>query len=198
MVGRERDFRVEALDLGQIRDIYRTYMTADFPDNELKPLSMIEAAVARGEYRCFGAMAGGKTLAYAFLVCLSRGGRKLCLFDYLAVRRELRGSGLGSAFMKALSAGQLREFDCVLLEVDHPAFAETDAERGIRERRLRFYLRNGLVETGVEARVYGAEYRILTFPFARPRDAEDTRETYAALYRAIMPPRIYARMVAIR
>ena len=58
-------FTVETLSLPQIRALYRERMTRDFPPDELKPLAMIEKALARDEYVCYGAVNGGGILAYA-------------------------------------------------------------------------------------------------------------------------------------
>ena len=191
--GQERDFSVQALPPEQVRALYRRRMTADFPPDELKPLSAIERALARGKYACYGAMDGEDTLAYAFFVKLG----EQALFDYYAVARELRGQGIGSRFMQALIAGPLRDMDCVLLEVDDPDFAPDAAELDNRRRRLDFYLRNGLADTGLRARVWRVEYRILALPVGRLPSRRQAREIYTSLYRAIMPPEIYAAMVEL-
>lgn len=193
--GQDRGFTLRPLGLAEIRALYRSRMTADFPPDELKPLSAIEGAMARGEYACFGAMDGDGdgTLAYAFFVTLGR----RALFDYFAVARKLRGRGIGSRFLQALIAGPLRDMDCVLLEVDDPDFAPDAAERDTRRRRLAFYLRNGLADTGVRATVWHVAYRVLALPVGRIPTPIEAREIYGALYRAIMPPRVYAAMVEL-
>lgn len=191
-------FEVRPLTLPEVRQVYKSCMISDFPDDERKPLSMIEAALSRGEYRCLGAMGEGGVLAYAFFVRIERDGQTLELFDYLAVRRDLRDSGVGSAFLRALCAGPLREADCVLLEVDNPEFAPDAAERGIRERRLRFYLRNGLSDTGVRASVFGVEYIVLTLPVGRPQSREAFKDIYETLYHSFLSDKIYKRRVAVR
>ena len=185
------EFHLETLSLPQVRALYRDRLQEDFPPDEVKPLDAIERAFARGGYRCFGATDGAEILAYAFFVVHGR----TALFDYLAVRKDLRDSGVGSRFLQALMAGPLRDWDCVLLEVDDPDAAPDQAERDHRDRRLRFYLRNGLTDTGVQANVWRVDYRILSLPVGTPRTAEEMRAIYAALYRAIMPPALCERMV---
>ena len=191
--GQDRAFAVRLLALDEVRALYRSRLAADFPPDELKPLSAIESALARGEYACYGAMDGDEALACAFFVKL--GGK--ALFDYLDVARELRDRGIGSRFLQALIAGPLRDLDCVLLEVDDPDFAPDAEELETRRRRLAFYLRNGLVDTGVRATVWGVEYRILALPVGRAPTPAQARETYAALYRAIFPPRVFASRVKL-
>ena len=190
-------FAVKPLALPDIRRIYQAHITRDFPPDERKPLAAIEAACARGEYQCFGAYEEEQLAAYAFFVKLRRSGETLYLFDYLAVLPDRRDQGVGSRFLQALMADALAAADCVLLEVDHPDYAETDAERALRLRRLAFYLRNGLMDSGVSARVYHVEYKILSLPVGKPRNPEETADIYRALYQAVMPRWIYDRMVEI-
>ena len=190
-------FEVRELSLAQIRSVYSERMTRDFPPDELKPLQAIERALERGVYACYGAMDGTEVLAYAFFVNLSEPGGRYALLDYYAVRQELRGQGVGSRFIQALMAGPLREMDCVLLEVDDPACAETAEDLSARTRRMDFYLRNGLRDTSVTAEVYRVKYRILTLPLGSMSSVEETRRIYAALYRAILPEGVYESMVRI-
>ena len=122
----------------------------------------------------------------------------VALVDYYAVREDLRDAGIGSRFIRALVDGPLRDMDCVLLEVDNPEFAPDAAERGIRERRLRFYLRNGLSDTGVRASVFGVEYIVLTLPVGRPQSREAFKDIYETLYHSFLSDKIYKRRVAVR
>lgn len=186
-------FEVRPLTRGEVRALYAERMVDDFPPDELKPLAMIERALDRGEYACYGALDGGGILAYAYFVMLGRHA----LFDYLAVRRDVRDRGVGGRFLKALEAGPLRGMECVLLEVDDPDRADSDAARETCERRLRFYLRNGLRETGVTARVYGVDYRVLALPVGEMPPPDKARAVYAEIYRAVLPARIYEKMVRI-
>ena len=192
-IDRVPPFRVRALTLHEVRALYARRMVEDFPPDELKPLSMIERALARGEYACLGAADGDDVLAYAFFV---KAGAQ-ALFDYFAVRKGLRDAGVGSRFIRALIGGALAGLDCVLLEVDDPDRAPDADERTIRDRRLAFYLRNGLMDTGVTAEVYGVAYRILALPLGRAVTPDEARRVYAALYHSILPKRVYDERVFI-
>ena len=192
------DFLIQTLSLAQIRRLYRERICADFPPDERKPLWAIERALARDEYICFGAVDGARTQAYAFFVKMEDAAGTVALFDYYAVEASCRGQGIGSRFLQALIAGPLKHMACVLLEVDDPDFADSPEELDRRNRRLSFYLRNGLKLTPVRATVYHVEYRILALPVGVTPSTEETARVYAALYRAIMPRWVYARMVEIR
>ena len=190
-------FAVETLSLPQIRALYRERMTRDFPPDELKPLAMIEKALARDEYVCYGAVNGGGILAYAYFVMLKENGKPYALFDYYAVRQDIRDRGVGSRFMQALIAGPLREMDCVLLEVDDPDCAKTPEEKNKRNRRLAFYLRNGLRDADAKATVFGVQYKILTLPLGSAASRQEVRQKYAALYRSLLPARMFREHVFI-
>lgn len=188
-----QSFRVEALSLEQVRAVYPVQLANTFPENELKPLRMIERALERDEYVCYGAMDGGKALGVAFFVKIGT----LMLLDYLAVSREIRNQGIGGRFLQALMDGPLNGAGAVLLETDEPSRADDEQERVIREHRLSFYLRNGLRDSGVLATVYSVTYRLLTLPVGAALSPDEVRAAYARLYHAILPPEIYRERVFI-
>ena len=193
-----RDFQIINLTLEQVRRVYPEQMVPAFPVDELKPLKMIEQALGRGEYLCLGAADGDDVLAIAFFVRIVREGRILMLFDYFAVREDLRDQGLGSRFLQSLIGEPfLAEADAALLEVDEPDAAETPQELEICSRRLAFYLRNGLRDTGEHAHVYGVTYRILSLPTGNVLTPDEVRRTYAALYHSFLPDHLYRRWVFI-
>ena len=116
---------IDFLTLPEVREIYRTRMKHDFPGNELKELAMIEKVFREGRYLCYGAREGNDILAYAFFVL----AEELYMLDYFAVKKERRGSGIGSRFLKELNSRCFREAACVLVEVDDPSFAENGKDR---------------------------------------------------------------------
>ena len=186
-------FEIRALLPGEVAALYADRLTRDFPPDELKPLSAIRQALEKGRYACYAAARGEAILAYAFFVKMDR----RALVDYFAVKEELRGAGIGSRFLRELVAGPLRGMACALLEVEDPDRARDGAERAARERRLAFYLRNGLRQTGVSAVVWHVPYRVLELPLGAPKPADEIRRVYAALYRGMMPKKIFDAMVEL-
>ena len=185
---------IKELTLQEIRNIYHGRMINDFPRNELKPLIAIERAIKKGIYRCFGLEDADELLAYAFFVYLPENGMEYYLLDYYAVDRGRRGTGIGSRFLKMLCENQLKDADCVILEVDDPACAAEDRE--IRERRLRFYLQNGMTDTGERANVFGADFMILRMPVGK--SDVDFCEIYQNIYRTILPKKLFSAMVRMK
>ena len=190
------ELKIHVLNLAQVRTVYRERLIRDFPSDEVKPLSMIERALKRGDYRCYGGFSGDTLWAYAFFVTVQEQGKALWLFDYLAVEENHRDQGIGSAFLQALDREILPEADIVLLEIDDPDHAE-GAERIRRLRRAAFYSRNGLIDIGVTACVFGADFRILEIPLHGRHSPDECHTCYSACYRHMLPPMLYKRMVHI-
>lgn len=188
-----RAFEVRELRPEEIRTLYAERLTRDFSPDELTPLPIIEQMLAGGRYACYGAVDGDAILAYAFFVRLDR----WALVDYYAVEEGLRDTGIGSRFLRALADGPLRGTACALLEVEAPERAQDEAERDTRNRRLAFYLRNGLRDTGVGAVAWHVPYRILELPLGAPTPAEQVRAIYAAIYRSMVSEKIFDNMVEL-
>ena len=181
-------------DVGELWQIYRERMVEDFPRDELKPFFMMRRALRQGVYACYGMKEGETLLGYAFF--FRQRDTKRYLFDYFAIDRARRDRGLGSAFLSLLRE-EFRNADCVVGEVEDPDAAEDAAERETRQRRLEFYQRNGCVEAGIRSRLFGVDYRVLELPIEQPHTRPEIREAYEALYRQMIPARLYRGNVTI-
>lgn len=184
---------IDLLTFQEIREIYRKRVKHDFPANEVKPFFRIEKAFRGGRYLCYGARSDDDILAYAFFVRTE----DMYLLDYYAVKKELRGSGIGSGFLRELGRSCFREASCVLLEVDDPAFAGSEEKKKICERRLAFYIRNGILDTGARARTFGANFLILEFPSGQPHSVAEAAALYSRIYRSTLPKLIFEHQVKI-
>ena len=187
---------LQILSESEIEQVYMSHMKQDFPPEELKPLDTIYRALRRGQYRCIGLMDGEKLLGYAFFIILLHENRVSLLLDYFAVAAELRGCGIGTAFLQRLPE-LFPDADTVLIEVEQPDAAETDAEREHRSRRKAFYLRGGCIETGLKACIFGVPYDILQYPLAAAPDRAAVRTRYDACYRQILTEQLYLANIEI-
>lgn len=169
-------------DFSQVEMLYNSRMKKDFARNERKPLSSIRRAWEAKTYDCYGLFDGEEIVGYAFFV---RQGENY-LFDYLAIAEDRRDEGLGSLFLQQLAV-VLKDAACVVGEVEDPDKATDENTRLQRERRMRFYLRNGYWKTDLTACVFGVDYRIMEVPTGAPHSTEEIRTVYTALYRNILP-----------
>ena len=176
------------LDLSQIDNIYSTYMTADFPKDELKPLSHIHRMLDSGIYSCYGLFEGDRLVAYAYIVNVDG----IILVDYLAVLKEFRGKGIGSMLIDLLN--KLYADKKILIECENVAFASSEAEAVCRKRRISFYLNAGFVLTNISSCLYGAEYTLLCLPCFE----ETTLKDYKNVYLRMLGKEKFAKHLTVR
>ena len=164
----------------QAEKIYEEHLIRDFPDNEVKPFEVIEAAMRGGRYQVFAAMLDGELAGYAFLAAgnpaesadLPAGspagnagtpdGKKVGLLDYFAVVCSKRDQGIGSRIMEALSP-EKTGLDCILVESERIMEDLEEEQKKERLRRIRFYERAGAKRSGVYTYLYGVFYDIMIF-----------------------------------
>ncbi len=179
--------QIRLLDSAAAQAIYETHMVQDFPAAELKPFSAVREMMQAGIYEPL-AFCGddGALQAYAWQVLLP--GRRSALLDYFAVRKELRGSGIGSQVLGTLAQHYTARLDDLILECEHPDEAP---DRAIAERRIAFYQRAGAAVTALESRVFGVRYRILTLPCGGHAADDVVGKELKELYRLMVPEPYY-------
>ena len=172
---------IKLTDIAQIENIYRTRMREDFAPDELKPLNVIVQAWEKGIYDCYILTRQETILGYAYFVRKDSN----YIVDYLAISAEHRDEGWGTVFLKQL-AEFFHEANCVVVEVEDPDVSKDEEDKLQRERRLRFYIRNGFRLTGVKARVFGVDYLILEALIGTEHKSEEIAKIYAELYHSIL------------
>lgn len=167
-----------SLDMNFILELYQQA----FPKEERKPFSIIERKAAMGSMEILGIKENGKRVGLAITAL----GESMVLLDYFAIKQENRGQGVGSEALRLL---QDLYSDCQLwLEIEEPD--ETALNNQERIRRKKFYLRNGMKETGIRIRLFGVSMEILS---------TDSSMTYAQcekLYRELYGP-MYQKVIQL-
>ncbi|MDA3616245.1 GNAT family N-acetyltransferase [Polluticaenibacter yanchengensis] len=180
-------------DFIEFSNIYRQHMTADFPAEELKPLSVIEKMYALGKYETFVFEEDGQIKAYASFIWHHKEVR---LLDYFAVTRDAgRGTGIGSWFLTELTATvKAKGF---ILECEVPEKAANDTEKNLREKRIAFYERNGAVMTPVRVKVFDVDFLLLYMPVGEALENINVRDEFINIYHNITPRELFQRNVSI-
>ena len=187
---------IRLLSLEDAKSVYHRDVTRDFPPDERKPWPTIERLMRADRYVCQGLYEDADLRGYGFFAALpAEDGGWDYLLDYFAVLPGERNRGLGAAFLSPMLAC-LPNASSVIGEAENPDHAENEADRSLRERRMRFYLRCGVRDTGVTACVWGVEYRLLLFA-GHALSPDAIRRLYEAFYRSFFPPAIYAQQVRI-
>ena len=166
-------------------------MAEDFPPNELKPLAMMKKGMAENKYDCFGLAKGGEILGYAYFFKLFEDGREYLLLDYLAIKKENRNTGLGTKFFELL-ANYLNNTDMCICEAEDPDCSTDEVEKKLRLDRLAFYNRNHCIDTGVRAKVFGADYVVLSVYEKEPHNFCQVRDIYEKIYKNMVSAKNFA------
>ncbi len=181
-----REPEIHLLNWPSLERLRLEQMPEDFPAAELKPLPLLRRLYGEGRNRSFVRLGpDGALTAYAVFELPARGA--VWLLDYLAVRKTARGAGIGSRFLRELRPS-LAGAEAVVLEIERVDRARDESERAVRERRKRFYLRNGLCETGVFTRADGGiEYELLSLPLTSAPRGAGAETAIRCLYETIFP-----------
>ncbi len=174
------------LNKDEVTALYHERMVNDFVEDELKPLWAIHKAMEAGTYEPLGLFYTDRIMGYAFLV---RQGRNY-LVDYLATYPEQRNKGLGAKILELLGE-YLSEADMIIVEVEDPAYAESEDQRSLQERRIEFYKRNGCSDTGLRVRCFGVPFIVLQTKESGSMEKDALWETYQSFYRAVLPKKMF-------
>lgn len=169
---------------GEIAAVYPR-IRRDFPPIERPPLRSMRRYLAKGSLEGCVYEAEGADAGYAFFLT-APGQASQMLFLY-AVEPQLRGHGVGGAFLEALSA-ERADCDGLYAEVEIAELAKTPQERLRREKRIAFYEKHGFCRIhGLDYAIYGLKMHIFYRPLARKAlpDAPTAAQELRALYDAI-------------
>lgn len=171
------------LDSAEREAVYTEYMTEAFPASELKPLAHIESLIAENHYLPYGFYEGEELIGYAYFVRTEN--TEAVLLDYFAVLAEKRSHGYGSRFLARIREELGQSYRLLLLETENPMYAKDEADKSMRERRMAFYLRNGMRQTGIWARIVLDRYVIMACEMGAAMMKDEITAELAEIYAAM-------------
>lgn len=185
--------QIRKIGFREFSNIYKLHLVEDFPEEEVKPLEVIEDAFASGSYTAYVLEVDRSVSAYASFISSDK---DVVLLDYFAVTQGAgRGGGLGSRFIREL----VREVNTggFILECEVPEMAANESEKMIRQKRIAFYERNGAQLSGIRVQVFGVDFQLLYMPVAKSLEQIDIVQEFQELYRNILPEKLYKASIVI-
>lgn len=173
----------------EIVSTYIKYLFWDFPAEERRPLLMILNSAIHGYYECLGAFYKERQVGYAFFVKI----KKHYLMDYLAVVKNYRGKGIGSAILNEIRC-YYQAAASVICEVENPDYAENESDRNTRQRRLDFYYKNGCHDTKVRTWTFGVRFILLEIK-EKTLEKEKVGRLYHLFYKKTLPKEMYRKNI---
>lgn len=178
---------IERLNEEELAKLYQERIIYDFPEAEVKPLSLMKKLMRENNYIVLLFKQNHLPVAYTILSSLKN--RSLVLLDYFAVYPSYRGHGLGGKILTHMKE-ELLDYDGVLLEVENPMLSNAET-RHLKERRIAFYLRSGAIHTHFETSTQNVPYQILFYPIKKEKlTMKETKEGMNAFYSYFFPSEI--------
>ena len=159
----------------ELKDIYQNHMMNDFPDDELKPLSIIESRFKKKQNHCLVYFQDDVIKGYAVVEV----GEKCLLMDYFAVLKEYRNQGTGTLFLREMK-DYFKEYDALFVESEC-AYDE------ISQKRLDFYQKAGFVLSGTQVHLYHVDYELMVCSIKREINQTEVRTLMDQVYKKIYP-----------
>ena len=159
--------------------IKRTYLES-FPKSERKPFGLMKLKEKQGVMEILEILEKGRPVGLAITVLY----QDMVLLDYFAIHRSCRGKNYGSQALQMLK--EWYQGRRLILEIELPD--ENASNREERIRRKQFYLKNGMVETGLRVCVFQVPMEVLT------DGAHITYDEYHGIYRETIGT-VFARKV---
>lgn len=132
--------------------IFALYRAA-FPREERKPFSRITGMVKAGRADLWTIQNNGRFAGFAATV----NGSDIVLLDYFAVKKSLRGRGVGSGALKLL----MERYRDRGLFVEIESTLEPCGNPEQRRKRKGFYVNCGMMPMNTEADVFGVRMELL-------------------------------------
>ena len=178
---------IERLNEEELTKLYHDRIIYDFPEAEVKSLSLMKKLMKENNYIVLLFKINHLPVAYTILASLKNSS--LVLLDYFAVYPSYRGHGVGGKILSCMKK-ELQEYDGVLLEVENPFLSDIET-RFLKERRIAFYLRSGVIHTHFRTSTQNVPYQILFYPIQKKKLTEkETKEGMDAFYSYFFPEEI--------
>ena len=159
----------------KLKEIYENHMMNDFPDDELKPLSIIETRFKKKQNHCLVYLENDVIKGYAVVESCGQ----VLLMDYFAVIKQFRNQGTGTSFLKEMKE-YFKEYDALFVEFEC-AYDE------ISQKRLDFYQRAGFVLSGSQVHLYHVDYELMVCSIKREINQTEVRTLMDQVYKKIYP-----------
>ena len=145
----------------------------------------------KGKYLPLGLYDGAELIGYAYFAYAKE--KTVALIDYLAICETYRGNGIGNQLLQEIRE-YLQDWYGIILEVENPDKAVTEAERQAQEHRIAFYQRNKVALTDVTLTLFGVPFRMMYLEGFELKP-EEVEKYLKEIYHMMFPKMIYKRVV---
>ncbi len=178
-------YYIRHMELNELKTFYER-IVRDFAQGEYSPYEIIYQHLKNGLQKALIFCEGERDLAYS--VCTDDHDNHYVLISLLAVFKQDRGQGIGSAFIKQLSL-MYKNKKALIVEVERPDEAKTQEEGNSRRRRIEFYEKAGFyLIKGVDYSIWDIPMHLMALPLVAPQEIinQEIRRSMRELYLDLM------------
>ncbi|MDA3080726.1 GNAT family N-acetyltransferase [Campylobacter sp. CS_NA1] len=143
--------KLSKTELKKIKTLYKR----SFPKCERKPFAMILRSCAEQKGEIYAVYKNAKFVG----LCVSLISPGAVLIDYLAILPKFKAQKIGGTVLANLM--QIYENKTIFCEIESTENLE-NFEKSNKFRRKRFYLKNGLFDTGIKISLWGVKMELLS------------------------------------
>lgn len=141
--------KLSKTELKKIKTLYKR----SFPKCERKPFAMILRSCAEQKGEIYAVYKNAKFVG----LCVSLISSGAVLIDYLAILPKFKAQKIGGAVLSNLM--QIYKDKAIFCEIES---TENVSENSLKFKRKRFYLKNGLFDTGIKISLWGVKMELLS------------------------------------
>lgn len=157
MVVNKKEMEVTLLyiDIEQFKkEIYDDYCVI-FPEEERKPLKLIETACLRGYMKIIKIVHDKELVGFMILNKIKENG--YAVLDYFAILPQYQGRGFGTISLKDLLE-QEKDSAGIFIEIEKIGLGKDETENKLRENRKQFYERLGFHKLDFDLLLFDVVY----------------------------------------
>ena len=155
------EYFIRHMEVDELDGFYKR-IDGDFPPAEHASRQVFYQQILSGLQQ--GLVFGDKAGDLAYSVCASNHANGYVLISFFAVFPEFRGQGIGTAFLRALSARYAHK-QALIVEVERLELAKTAKDLELRRRRINFYKKAGfLLIKGIDYSVWDVRMNLMALP----------------------------------
>ena len=141
--------KLNKTELKKIKTLYKR----SFPKCERKPFAMILRSCAKQKGEIYAVYKNAKFVG----LCVSLISPGTVLIDYLAILPKFKAQKIGGAVLSNLM--QIYKNKAIFCEIES---TENVSENSLKFKRKKFYLKNGLFDTGIKISLWGVKMELLS------------------------------------
>ena len=162
------DMKLKDIDIDKFEKEVYTYYLAIFPDDERKPLELLQYSYEKHYTRIIEILYKNEIIGFMILNKVKDMG--YAVLDYFAILPQYRNNKFGTKALQMLLE-QERNNSGILVEIEKVGLGKDTEENLLREKRKNFYEKEGFRKLNFELFLFGVVYT--PYLFSNIKDNED-------------------------